>query len=500
MPTPPITCATVSATGCGRRVSTVTIASSVSLQDEIPIRSWPSRTSSRYKAAAAPTALMIAFSSPDGASATTASSNPYRETSASSSSECPPDGGTINTFTMPSSSARLSSRETLACDTCSSSAIWGCLRSCSWYMRATRVTSRSRLAGWAYSTDPSTILSKSGSVCQVSEQGVGGEPRGFHRVLGILSRLHRSEVQALEPALHATQEAHGLFGRTHRVLTERELVELPHAVPVVLGQDVEELEELHGMYGAGDHVVVPAAQVVVDVHAEQAAVVDGELGGVGRRLASVKRMAEVEKDADVGQVDLLQGEQRARHRVVAHVDARLTRLVLDDELEVRVLLRELRDPVHRHLPQLVVVDLERVVPAVLAGPELHVGRTKLTHDARRLGDEVMGCPPHPRIGVGERAAREASRVHLGRDPDHGQVVLGEPCLDLAQRCITTREGVVEVDDAQVPHLTCPVDHVEHADRLGVPVGGVPVDVAGKLPDPGTELHLSLIHISEPTRR
>src|SRR5665647_2175232 len=243
MPTPPITCATVSATGCGRRVSTVTIASSVSLQDEIPIRSWPSRTSSRYKAAAAPTALMIAFSSPDGASATTASSNPYRETSASSSSECPPDGGTINTFTMPSSSARLSSRETLACDTCSSSAIWGCLRSCSWYMRATRVTSRSRLAGWAYSTDTSTILSKSESVCHVSEQGVRSESRGLDRVLGVLGSLHRSEVQTVEPSLDSPEESDRLLRRADRVLPERELVELPHAVPVVLGLSLIHISE-----------------------------------------------------------------------------------------------------------------------------------------------------------------------------------------------------------------------------------------------------------------
>src|SRR5665647_1132839 len=93
-----------------------------------------------------------------------------------------------------------------------------------------------------------TILSKSESVCQVAEQGVGGEPRGFHRVLGILSRLHRSEVQTVEPDLDSLEESDRLLRRGDRVLTERELVELPHTVPVVLGQDVEELEELHGMY------------------------------------------------------------------------------------------------------------------------------------------------------------------------------------------------------------------------------------------------------------
>ena len=65
------------------------------------------------------------------------------------------------------------------------------------------------------------------------------------------------------------------------------------------------------MHGADDHVVVPLAQVVVDVHAEQPAVVDGQLGGVGRRLPAEQGVAEVEQDADVGQADLLDAEQGA---------------------------------------------------------------------------------------------------------------------------------------------------------------------------------------------
>ena len=83
-------------------------------------------------------------------------------------------------------------------------------------------------------------------------------------------------------------------------------------------------------------------------------------------------MAEIEQDADIGQADLLDAEQGAGDRVEAHVHARLARLVLDDEFEVGVLAGQLADAVERVLPQRAVIDLEGIVPAVLARPELDV--------------------------------------------------------------------------------------------------------------------------------
>ncbi len=61
------------------------------------------------------------------------------------------------------------------------------------------------------------------------------------------------------------------------VFAERELIELPDAVPVVALQHVEKLENFGHMYGADHEVVIPAAQVVVHVHAKQAAAIDNQL-------------------------------------------------------------------------------------------------------------------------------------------------------------------------------------------------------------------------------
>ena len=125
---------------------------------------------------------------------------------------------------------------------------------------------------------------------------------------------------------------------------------------------------------------------------------------------------------DVGQADLLDAEQRAGHRVVAHVHARLAGLVLDDELEVGVLAGELPTPSIERLPQRAVVDLERVVPAVLAGPELDVVGAEVPHHSGCLGDQIVGEPAHAGIGVGERPTRENPGVDLRGDPDDAQPV------------------------------------------------------------------------------
>src|SRR5690606_17153087 len=122
-----------------------------------------------------------------------------------------------------------------------------------------------------------------------------------------------------------------------------ELIELPDALPFVLPQHVEELEQLDRVEAAGDEVVVPGTVVVIDVHAEQPAVVDGELGAVGGGFTAHDRVAEVEQDADIGQADLLDAEQGTGHRAEAHAYARFARLVFDDEFEVRIFAGKLTD-------------------------------------------------------------------------------------------------------------------------------------------------------------
>ena len=113
---------------------------------------------------------------------------------------------------------------------------------------------------------------------------------------------------------------HGLdpvLGRLDGVLAERELVELPHAVPARLVQCVEELERLHQVDRADDHVVVPAAVVVVDVDREQSVARHDQLAASAGDLSAVEGVAEVEQDADVvatGLLDREQGDGRARRR------------------------------------------------------------------------------------------------------------------------------------------------------------------------------------------
>lgn len=94
----------------------------------------------------------------------------------------------------------------------------------------------------------------------------------------------------------------------------------------------------------------------------------------------------------LGQADLLDAQQGPGDRVEAHPHPRLAGLVLDDEAQVGVLLRQAADAVERVLPEHVVVDLEGVVPPVLPRPELDVGGAELADHGcdRSPADPALG--------------------------------------------------------------------------------------------------------------
>jgi hypothetical protein len=195
-------------------------------------------------------------------------------------------------------------------------------------------------------------------------------------------------------------------------------------------------------------------------------------------------MSEVQQDADVGQPDLLDAEQGAGHRVERHVHAGLARLVLDDELQVRVFAGELADAVQRRLPQGAVIDLEGVVPAVLPRPQLDVVGAEVADDVGGPGDQVVRLPPDARVGVGEGTLGERAGVDLRCDADDVESVLVERRLDLLVGELTAEVGPVQVDHRQVVHLAGQFDRVEDGAGRTVAIGRVAVHVGGEVPDSG----------------
>ena len=124
-----------------------------------------------------------------------------------------------------------------------------------------------------------------------------------------LRSTQRILVQRIQRSVQSLEEADRHLGSLHTVLPERELVELPYAVPVVLAQRVKELERLDQVHRTDHHVVIPAAEVVVDIDREQPARVDAQLCGVGRGFQAVHGVSEVEQNAEIVQPDLLDAQQ-----------------------------------------------------------------------------------------------------------------------------------------------------------------------------------------------
>src|SRR5690606_17026174 len=80
------------------------------------------------------------------------------------------------------------------------------------------------------------------AIDQPREQGLLHDPLGGERVVPRLCFGEGVGVENVEGPMHTLEERDRLLRRLHAVLPERELVQLPDALPVVLPQRVEELE------------------------------------------------------------------------------------------------------------------------------------------------------------------------------------------------------------------------------------------------------------------
>ncbi len=213
--------------------------------------------------------------------------------------------------------------------------------------------------------------------------------------------------------------------------------------------------------------------------------VDEQLSCVRRRLAAVQRMPEVQQHAHIVESDLLDTENRSSGRVPRHLHAWLARLVFDRDAQIRVGRRQIAHAIDCESPQIVMVDLEGVVPAILPGPDLEVLPVECAHDLRGLVHELEGLRANARVRVGKRALAEAAKVDLGGDPGDKEVVGPQRIAHLVDGD-AGREGIGNINGGQLTHLTGAFDHLQSADRWRVAVGGIAVDVAGEVPQAGTE--------------
>src|SRR5579863_6959763 len=115
-----------------------------------------------------------------------------------------------------------------------------------------------------------------------AQQRPADDLAGRERVLPALGLAERRDVEQVERAVDAAHGGDPLTRRLDGVFAERELVELPDALPAALTERVEELQGLREVHRADDQVVVPAAEVVVDVDAVEQAARVNEPGGLGR--------------------------------------------------------------------------------------------------------------------------------------------------------------------------------------------------------------------------
>ena len=169
----------------------------------------------------------------------------------------------------------------------------------------------------------------------------------------------------------------------------------------------QQLEDVPGMDGADHHPVVGRPVAVVEVDAEQLAAPDGHRRRGRRMLAGHQHVAEVEGDAEIRQADVGDSEQRVRHRADQRHPARVARLVLDADPDVRVPSGDPAEAVDLHLPERPVVGLEGVVEPVRSHPQDDMV------DALRRGEvDRLARDPDRRLARGGVGMREGAEDEL----------------------------------------------------------------------------------------
>ena len=106
---------------------------------------------------------------------------------------------------------------------------------------------------------------------------------------------------------------------------------------------------------------------------------------------------------------------------------------------------ELAQAIHGQLPDVVIVHLEGIVPAVLAEPELDVVTAQLLGQLGRLVQQLQRLGANRGVWIGDRALDVVTVVDLRRDSDN-QLVALERRLDVVQRPLVPGERPVQVDD------------------------------------------------------
>src|SRR3954470_8825955 len=183
-------------------------------------------------------------------------------------------------------------------------------------------------------------------------------------------------------------------------------VEIEGAVVAVAPDLAEQLERSTHMHRSHHEPVITLGVTVVQVHAEKPAAAMDEVGRKGWLLARVKSVGEVYRHAEVRRAGLRYGEKRRCSITKQAVGTRLIRLVLDADPAVRIMFGDGPDPGNFPVPDLLVVQLEAVIKAVLAEPDRHeVG----AHGTRRVDaalGQVDGLFPHGFVWICEGAKLE----------------------------------------------------------------------------------------------
>ena len=206
------------------------------------------------------------------------------------------------------------------------------------------------------------------------------------------------------------------------------------------------------MNGAHHQPVVALAVAVVEVDPQKPRVAGNQVGGVGWHLVGVKDMGEVQRNAEVLSVHLLdrqQGRSDIRHQ---REGTGLVGLVFDGNVDRAIVVRNLGDGFGAGVPHRPIVALEGVVEPVLAHPQGHQAPAYFGQRVEAALGQVDSRPTHLGVGIGKGADRKARIGVLAHSElIETHAVIGKDCGQLGRRMGLKMVRIVEVGRIEPTH-------------------------------------------------
>ena len=240
-----------------------------------------------------------------------------------------------------------------------------------------------------------------------------------------------------------------------------ECVEIDHPVKALAVQFHKQLHRLHRMDRADHQPVIALAVAVIQMHPQDARIAPGQLRRLRRNFAGKQHMAEIQRDPGIAAPQFAQRQQVGGNIRHQRKRPRLAWLVFQCDVQVPVVVADLRQTGQTVLPHPRVIALKGIIHPVLPHPQRHHPPAHFGQRVQTALRDVHRRRPHHRVRIAERPQPKARiGVIAHRQPVQRHAMIRHDPPQLCRAVVGKMVGIVQIGRVN------PLDRCRPCDQIG----------------------------------